>query len=65
MTHHLATEADRPAPMGLAIAGLQRGSLSDAEIATSFAVMGLDSQLVGDRMYFIVEADGVLAGCGG
>ncbi|MDB5471840.1 MAG: family N-acetyltransferase [Caulobacter sp.] len=27
--------------------------------------MGLDSQLIADRTYFIVEEDGRLAGCGG
>jgi GNAT superfamily N-acetyltransferase len=28
-------------------------------------VMGLDGQLVRDRTYIIIEADGVIAGCGG
>ena len=27
--------------------------------------MGLDSQLIADRTYFIVEEDGAIAGCGG
>jgi len=27
--------------------------------------MGIDSQIVSDRTYVIVEADGVIAGCGG
>ena len=27
--------------------------------------MGIDSQLIADRTYVIVEHDGVLAGCGG
>jgi GNAT superfamily N-acetyltransferase len=68
LTHRLATEADLPALkalMGRAIAELQRGFLSDAEIAASHAVMGLDTQLVADRTYFLIEADGALAGCGG
>jgi len=68
LTHRLAVEADLPALkdlMGRAIAELQRGFLSDAEIAASHAVMGLDTQLVADRTYFMVEADGRLAGCGG
>jgi hypothetical protein len=67
-THRLAIEAGLPAPkalMGCAIAELQRGFLSDAGIAASFAVMDLDVQVVADRTYFILEADGVLAGCGG
>ena len=51
--------------MTLAISELQRGFLDDAQIAASRAVMGLDTQLVADRTYFMIECDGVLAGCGG
>jgi GNAT superfamily N-acetyltransferase len=68
LTHRLAVEADLPALKALmarSIGELQRGFLTDAEIAASFGVMGLDTQLVADRTYFLVEADGVLAGCGG
>lgn len=66
--HRLATPDDLPALtalMDLAIGELQRGFLSDAQIAASRKLMGLDSQLIADGTYFIVEADGVLAGCGG
>jgi len=68
LTHRLATEEDLPALrvlMTLAIEMLQRGFLDKAQIAASHAVMGLDTQLVADRTYFIVEEAGVLAGCGG
>jgi GNAT superfamily N-acetyltransferase len=68
LTHRLATEEDLPALrrlMDLAIGDLQRGFLDAAQIAASRAVMGLDTQLVADRTYFVVEDDGVLAGCGG
>ena len=68
LTHRLATEDDLPALkalMALAIAELQRGFLDDAQIAASREVMGLDTQLVADRTYFLVESDGALAGCGG
>jgi len=68
LTHRLAVESDLPALkdlMGRAIAELQRGFLSAAEIAASHALMGLDTQLVADRTYFLIEADGQLAGCGG
>jgi len=68
LTHRLATEADLPALkalMGLAIDTLQRGFLDEAQIVASRAVMGLDTQLVADRTYFLVEEDGRLAGCGG
>jgi GNAT superfamily N-acetyltransferase len=51
--------------MERSIAGLQRDFLSQAQIAASRQVMGLDSQLVSDRTYFVIEVSGVLAGCGG
>ena len=68
LTHRLATPDDIPALtalMTLAIGELQRGFLTDDQIAASRKLMGLDSQLIEDRTYFIVEADGRLAGCGG
>jgi GNAT superfamily N-acetyltransferase len=68
LTHRLATEADLPALkalMALAIDTLQKGFLDDAQIIASRAVMGLDTQLVADSTYFLVEEDGHLAGCGG
>lgn len=64
----IATEADIPAIRALmarAIDELQRGFLSDAEIAASRAVMGLDTQLIADRSYFTARMGGALAGCGG
>lgn len=64
----LATEADLPALkalMGRAIGELQAGFLTPEQLAASYEVMGLDTQLVADRTYFVVEAAGVLAGCGG
>jgi GNAT superfamily N-acetyltransferase len=67
-THRLATQDDLPllqALMDLAIGLLQRDFLDPEQIAASRAVMGLDTQLVADRTYFIVEAEGALAGCGG
>lgn len=68
LTHRLATPEDVPALTALmdrAIGELQRGFLSDDQIAASRKLMGLDSQLIADRTYFMVEEDGVLAGCGG
>lgn len=64
----LATDADIPAIAALmerAIAHLQRGFLSDAEIAASRAAMGLDRQLIADGTYFVVEEGDALVGCGG
>jgi GNAT superfamily N-acetyltransferase len=68
LSSRLATEADLPAlreVMALAIDRLQSAFLDPAQVAASRQVMGLDSQLVADRTYFVVEAEGRLAGCGG
>ncbi len=68
LNHRLATEADLPALrelMALAIDTLQKGFLDEAQIVASRAVMGLDTQLVTDRTYFMVEEAGRMAGCGG
>lgn len=67
-THRLAQMADLPALhalMGRAITHLQTGFLSPEQVRASRKVMGLDTQLVRDRTYFLVEKDGLLAGCGG
>lgn len=68
LTHRLATSHDLPALralMDLAIGELQRGFLTEEQIASSRTLMGLDTQLVEDGTYFVVEDDGALAGCGG
>ena len=67
-THRLATEADLPALRALmadAIAILQRGFLTEEQIAASRLVMGLDTQLIADQTYFMVFEGETLAGCGG
>ena len=67
-TSRLAVSADVPALrvlMDAAIAELQRSFLDDAEIASSRAIMGIDTQLIDDGTYFVVESDGEIAGCGG
>jgi GNAT superfamily N-acetyltransferase len=67
-TLRLATEADIPAIRALmdaAIAGLLPAFLSPEEVDASYAVMGLDTQLIADRTYFMVEIDGAAAACGG
>lgn len=68
LAHRLATRADLDvlrALMRAAIEELQAPFLDAAQIAASHALMGLDTQLVDDRSYFVVEADGAIAGCGG
>jgi GNAT superfamily N-acetyltransferase len=51
--------------MNAAIAELQKPFLDDNQIASSRTIMGLDTLLIEDGTYFIVESDGNLAGCGG
>ena len=63
-----ASEADLAALrriMDLAIAELQKGFLTPEQIVASRAVMGLDTQLVADGTYLVVEDAGVAVGCGG
>jgi GNAT superfamily N-acetyltransferase len=67
-SHRLAQSEDIPALktlMDSAIAELQRGFLSPEEIAASFSIMGLDTQLIEDGTYFVVECEGRIAGSGG
>jgi GNAT superfamily N-acetyltransferase len=67
-SHRLATSADIPALrvlMNASIAALLKPFLSPAQVDASFAIMGLDSQLIADGTYFLVECDGALAGSGG
>lgn len=67
-THRLAVETDIPAIVSLmdrAISGPLAAFLTPEQIAASRRLMGLDSQIIADRTYFVVERDGVLAGCGG
>ncbi len=64
----LARHDDLPALKSLmdaAIAELQKPFLTETEIAASRTIMGLDTQLVDDRTYFVIEDNGALAGCGG
>ncbi len=68
LTSRLAGPQDLPAleaVMAAAIGELQRGFLTPAQIEASRMIMGLDRQLVADGTYFIVEAGGRIAGCGG
>jgi GNAT superfamily N-acetyltransferase len=67
-TSRLAVAADVPALTPIieaAIAELQRAYLDEAQIESSRAIMGVDTELIADGTYFVVEADGEIAGCGG
>src|SRR5882672_9120696 len=68
LTHRPATRADIPelrALMNAAIGELLKPFLSPAEVDASFHVMGLDTQLIEDGTYFVIECDGRTVGCGG
>ena len=57
-----------PVLRGLAaasIAELQHDFLRPDQIVASHAIMGIDTRLVADGTYFVVEDDGAVAGCGG
>ncbi len=67
-THRIAIIDDLPALHALmdrAIAELQSGFLDPDQVAASHKVMGLDTQLVTDGTYIILEDTGQLVGCGG
>ncbi len=68
LTHRLARPDDiavlKPL-MDRAIGELLKPFLSPQAVAASFSVMGLDTQLIADGTYFVVESDGAIAGCGG
>lgn len=68
-TYRLAQPDDLDAlraVMARAIAHLQHDFLTPEQVAASHKVMGLDTQLIADQTYFLVEdADGRIAGCGG
>ena len=68
LTWRLATEADSECLgriMDAAIGELQSGFLTEEQVAASRAIMGIDSQLIADGTYFVVEHKGQIAGCGG
>jgi len=67
-TDRLATLDDLEAlhrVMRRSIAELQSAFLTPEQVKASHQVMGLDSQLVRDGTYFLVECGGRIAGCGG
>jgi len=68
LTIRVATMDDVPAlreVMDAAISELQKGFLTDEQIESSRTIMGLDTQLVEDGTYYVVEAGDQIAGCGG
>ncbi len=71
-THRIATEADTDAIVALmkaSIAENMKGFLSEAEIIAAQETMGLDTTLLEDGTYFVIEGrqggETVMVGCGG
>ena len=68
LSWRIAEEPDLPAITALqmrAIEELQKPFLTPEQIESSKKTMGLDTQLISDRTYFMIEVDDILAGCGG
>jgi len=67
-THRLARREDIPSIeqlMTAAIRELLREFLPAEAVEASFDIMGLDTQLIDDGTYYVIECEGVIAGCGG
>jgi GNAT superfamily N-acetyltransferase len=67
-THRLARREDMAALkplMDAAIAELLKPYLPPEGVAASFSIMGLDTQLIDDGTYFVVEHEGRIVGGGG
>jgi GNAT superfamily N-acetyltransferase len=64
-----ATENDRQSMIGLiarSARALSAGDYSPEQVEGALrGAFGVDTQLVQDGTYFVVEADGMIAGCGG
>jgi GNAT superfamily N-acetyltransferase len=68
LEYRLADRADVPALRRLmndAIVALQAPYLDTGQIESSRAIMGLDTQLIDDGTYYVIEIAGDIAGCGG
>ena len=67
-SHRLATMADLPELQTLmtqAIRQLIAAYLDPARVEASFEIMGVDTQLIEDGTYFVVECERRIVGCGG
>jgi GNAT superfamily N-acetyltransferase len=69
LTLRQAVLADIPALrvlIDVSVRGLQTADYTPAEIEGALqSVYGVDSQLIADGTYFVVEAESVIVGCGG
>jgi GNAT superfamily N-acetyltransferase len=68
LVHRLARRDDQAALrllMEAAITENQKSFLRPEQVASSRTIMGLDTQLIDDGTYYVIETGGALAGCGG
>jgi GNAT superfamily N-acetyltransferase len=68
VTHRLATLAEIPDLKNLMAASIRTfigQYLDPARVEASAEFMGMDTQLIQDGTYFVVECEGRVAGCGG
>src|SRR5438552_17420031 len=68
LSHRLATMAELSELRTLMAASIQKfigACLDAARVEASLEIMGLDTQLIEDGTYFIVECERRIAGCGG
>ena len=68
LSHRLARRDDTDALSALiesAISELQKPFLDEKQIAASHTFMGLDTQLIDDGTYFVIEERSEIVGCGG
>jgi len=68
LTDRLAVRADLEELRTLierAIDELQRPFLSEEQVVASRRIMGVDTMLIDDGTYFVVEEEGRIVGCGG
>jgi GNAT superfamily N-acetyltransferase len=67
-SHRIAAESDNGelrALMDAAIPELLAPYLSPEQVTASFSIMGLDTQLIADRTYFVIAAGTRIVGAGG
>jgi hypothetical protein len=68
LSHRLATIAELAELRTLMAASIRKligADLDAARVEASFEIMGVDTQLVEDGTYFVVECERRIAGCGG
>ena len=67
-SHRIATIAELAELEALMSASIRKfigAQLDPARVEASFEIMGVDTQLIEDGTYFVVECEGRIAGCGG